>query len=361
LVASVQALEQAGVPVVLAAEAYGDDGAPDLSPGIVEPLGGQLRHGAIVARDMVLRPGEFVVAFKHGEQAAVPSLALTALAAVMHPRARLELDWPERHRIDLLYELPSGTYLREHWVDRIRRDRLRPATVFRAGGRQDKLHPDDLLACQTVTLQQPEQWQEDTVRYERLLTCTDEELRALVNGKVLVVGDLRTAGLGAQTDRHPVKYGTSIVRDVPGCYLVADAIAGLLEGRYLRSAFPLPPTTFLSMLAVAAVGCLIPMRLGARSALEEHGHRRLLWLGLLSLALLSFVVMVVTKDYWSVHLGMAGLALSLPLAGAFWVESARNRHRLFERHRLAIEDVRATADGTITLASRPATSPPIAR
>ena len=100
------------------------------------------------------------------------------------------------------------------------------------------------------------------------------------------------------------------------------------------------------------------MRLGGTRMVESPGNRRLLWVALVSLALLSFLVMVVTKDYWSVHLGMGGFSLLLPLAGALWVESARNRHRPFERHRLALEDVKATGDGTITLASRPLTSPP---
>jgi len=346
LVAGLRELEQNGVPVVLAASTYHPDGSPDLSPGLIGPLGDDLRHGATDARDMVQRPGEFVLAARIGEGAVTPSLALATLAAVLHPDARLDLDWPDGGRcINLLYESEPGAYLRE-------RDRVELTKVFEAGGHQSVFAPDDLLACNQFPLRSPEQWERRTVPYHALLTCRDDELQALVNNKLIIIGDLRTRPLGYLPDRHRVKHGLSIVNDVPGCYLLADAIAGLLDRRYMKLAIPLPATTFLSMLLVAAVGCLLPVKLAATAVFERPGPRRALWLAVLGLSAASFLVMVVTKNRATVHLGMAGFCLLANMAGSFWVEFTRNRHRILDRARRAVEDVGLATRGTVTVTSK---------
>jgi hypothetical protein len=160
-------------------------------------------------------------------------------------------------------------------------------------------------------------------------------------------------------DRHPVKYGTTVIPDVPGCYLLADAIASLMDRRYIKSVFlQLPPATLTTMLILAGVGCLLPIKLAERKALERPVHRRLLWLGLIGLSAACFIVMVMTTNYASVHLGMAGFSLLTPMIGSFWVEFARNRHRVLDRNRRTVEDVRPATDGTVTLASRQPTSHP---
>ncbi|UCC30891.1 MAG: protein kinase, partial [Phycisphaerales bacterium] len=346
LVAGVEKLEDAGIPVVLAALTYGEDGTPDLSPNLTGPLGRQLRHGAIVARDMVDRPGDFVIALKRTGQTIVPSLALTTLAAVLHPDTRLDLDWPQRsRRISLLYELEPGAYLREH-------DRIEVTKVFQRSRGRYAVRPGDLLACSTFPLDRPEQWAQRTVSYERLLSCPDEELQALAKNKLIIIGDLRTPRIGFAHDRHPVKYGMSIVEDVPGCYLLADAVAGLLDGRYMKSASPLPPLTYLLMLAAGAAGCLLPIRLATKDVFHEPGHRRYLWAALLGLSASCFLVMVAARSYAVVNWGMVGFSLFAPMAGSFWVELARNRHRILDRNRRAIDNFGLTTDGTITLAPK---------
>jgi CHASE2 domain-containing sensor protein len=343
LALGVQALEGAGIPVVLAASKYDQDGQPELSPGLTSRLGERIRHGAISARDMVQRPGEFVIAAKDPGGTAVPSLALTALAALLHPEAALDLDWPGRQAsMDLLYRTGPASYLRE-------RDRVALTRVFEAGKHQAKYAPEDLLACNKFNLQRPDQWQRRTVPYQALLTCNDEELRQRVDGKLVIVGDHRTRNTVAFPDRHRVKYGASTVSDVPGCYLLADAIAGLLSRNYLKAANPLPATTFLSMLCVAALGCVLPIKLANTELFDEPHYRVLLWLALLSIAAGSLFLIVLTREYATVHLGMAGFCLSGPMAGAFAVEFARNRHRVLDRNRQAIEDVGLDTRGTITV------------
>jgi len=169
LTAGVRRLEDAGIPVILAVLNYGPDGTPDLSPGVVGGLGDRLRQGAIVARDMVRRPGEFVMAIKRREQTVVPSVAMMTLAAVLHPAARVEFEWPGRSpSIKLLYEVQPGAYMRQ-------RDRIEFTKVV---GMLQAKHPvleGDLLAFNTFHLELPGAWQRRTVPYQTLLTCPDDE------------------------------------------------------------------------------------------------------------------------------------------------------------------------------------------
>lgn len=354
-VAGVKRLEDAGVPVILAALTYDEDGTPDLSPGVARPLGGRLRQGAIVARDMVRRPGEFVMAIKRGEETVMPSVAVITLAAILHPDARVDLEWPGRNRwINLLYEIEPGAYLRE-------RDRVEFTKVFKMGRGKRPVLAGDLLACNTFELEHPEQWRRRTVRYQTLLTCPDDELSDLVTGKLVIVGDFRTPRLGFSGDRHRVKYGASIVDDVPGCYLLADAIAGLLDRYWIKSAYLLPPTKYLSLMLVAVVGCLLPIRLATHKGFERRSHRRFLCIGLLGGSAASLLVMILSEDYVLVHLGMVGFAFFMPMTGSFWVEFVRNRHRIADRRRHTLESFGLASNQTLTLASKPGKPLPEAR
>ena len=343
---SILALENAGIPVVIAAMAYDREGKPDLSPTLCNKLGRRLRHGAIVARDMVKCPGEFIIAIQPKPGVVVPSLALSTLAAVLHPDTRLDLDWPSRDEpIHLLYELEPGAYLRK-------RDLIHPTTSFEAGRRQPYVRPTDLLASLTVDLSEPAYWEARLVSYESLLTGTREEIETHVRGKIVLFGDMRKSRFGFRADRYPVRYGTKVVDDVPGSYLQADAIAGLLDGRYWRAAFPLAPATFLTMLVLASIGCLLPIRLAAMKALGAAAGRRLAWSAIGLMAVVSFAVMIGTGHVLTVHAGMAGFALAVPMIGSLWVELARNRHRVLERNRRAIEGFGLDSDGTMTVAPR---------
>jgi CHASE2 domain-containing sensor protein len=352
LVAGVRKLEDAGTPVILAALTYREDGSPHLSPSIAEPLGAALRHGAIVARGMVLRSGEVILVIKRPDGTIIPGLALTTLAAILHPHTRLDLDWPNRKTwMNLLYEIPSGAYLRD-------RDRIEFTTVYEEKETQYAVRPGDVLACTKFTLELPETWQQRTIPYQSLLSCSDDDLRQQVEDRVVIVGDMRPPRPGFDADFHRVMYGVSKIEEVPGCYLLADAVAGLLDRRYMKSAFLPLPATFLSMLVLAAVGCLLPIRLATTELLHDARHRRLVWAGLLGLWALCFLMLIGQGGYAVVHLGMAGLALLSPLLGSLWVELARSRHRVLDRKRLALEGLGLSTAGTVTLASQPARSSP---
>jgi hypothetical protein len=286
------------------------------------------------------------MAAKRPDDTVIPSLALATLAAMLHPEAGLDLDWPERSLwIDLLYESGPGAYLRA-------RDRIELTRTMPAGSRQSVFGPDDLLACNKFTLEKPEEWQHRTVAYQTLLSCDDIELREWVHNKLVVIGDHRTRRSVFKPDRHRVKYGTSTINDVPGCYLLADAIAGLLSRHRLQVANPLPAATFWSMLCVAAIGCAVPIRVAGAEVLDRRRYRGVLWLVLLGVGAAAIFVMVAAKSYAAVHLGMAGFCLVGPMAGSFAVEFARNRHRVLDRSRQAIEDVGLATPGTITVTPR---------
>lgn len=351
LAAGIQKLEEAGVPVILGVRNYDENGVPELTSGLVDPLGDRLRHGTITARDMVERPGEFVMAIERPGGALIPSLPLATLAAMLHAEARLELDWPGRNQpLQLLYENGPGTFLRE-------RDEIKLTRAFKAQSSFDSVQVGDLVGCNVFELAKPQDWRERTVPYQILLTCSDEELRSYVSDKLLVVGDLRPRRFGFLGDRHAVKYGTTIVKDVPGCYLHSDAIAGLLNRRYVELAWPLSPKTFFMILAMAATGCLLPIRLAGWPVFECRSNRPWLWATLLALSTSSFVVMVVVKDYAAVHLAMAGFSLLAVMLGSFWVEFARNRHRIPTRRRRRINNFGSTTAGTVTLPLRRPKSP----
>ena len=117
-------------------------------------------------------------------------------------------------------------------------------------------------------------------------------------------------------------------------------------------------TMLLSMMLVAVVGCLLPIKLATVKVFDRRGCRRALWIGLFGGAAVSLLVTTLSKSYVPVHLGIVGFALLMPMAGSFWVEFVRNRHRIADRRRHALESFGLTPKRTITLASRPGKSLP---
>ncbi len=339
-----QRLHSAGTPVVLATFDFDQEGRPKLSPGITEPLGDGLRFGIITARDMVARPGEFPLALRR-DQATVPSLALSTLAAVLHSNAQLDLEWPARDRpLQLIYRLSPGAYLRE-------RDQVALTTAFSLQRDDEPAQKGDLLACTRMKLSHPSTWENRTVPYERILNGIDDELKEWVGGKVVIVGDLRRVPTGSVPDRHPVRFGATVIEEVPGVYLIADAVAGLLERRYMVAAFPPPTATFALMLLAAVMGCWLPTRPSVRATLsrtlgDDHA------LPLLALAAIGMGAMVGTHQAVSVHAGMATAACLLPAVGSFWVERARHRHFVVERREVLPNSFPLAAEGTLTLPSK---------
>jgi CHASE2 domain-containing sensor protein/predicted Ser/Thr protein kinase len=360
LVSGILALESAGVPVVLAYRTFMPDGRPYLSPNILTELDDRLRCGLIRARDMVRRPGEFVLAVRPGNaprDTLLPGIWLSVYAALFAPEARLELDWPDRNApLTMLYRISPDRYRREHHRVVVSRPFIGPGVSDEAGELgttdEERGEPGDLVAFGKFAFEPPESWERRTVPYEQLLTMSQDELRHLTAGRLLIVGDLRTAQSGDAFDRHAVKYGSGVIHDVPGCYLVADAIAGLIQQQTYR-VVAVPPLSLLALaLGSALIGCVVPIRLARWRALESDLARRCLGAGLAGMAAISFMAMTWSQHQGMVYLAVALFALALSMAGSFWVEFARNRHRMAERKRRVIENFGLSSGGTLTLPPR---------
>lgn len=327
--AGVRTLEAAAVPTVLAARTFDAAGRPDISPTLLSALNGTGRFGAILARDMVQRSGEFVVAVKRPDNTVLPSVTLVALAGILRPAAGLEAAWyGDQKSIDMLYETTPGSYLRQ-------RDRMDLTRVVPAGAPDPAVSTGDKLGCVDFRLAPSHEWQKRTLAYESLLSMTDEQLRTVARGKVLIFGDVRSARSGFAADRHPVKYATGIEDSVPGCYLLADAMTGMMNHHFLRLAYPLPLSTTVAILALAFAGCALAIPLAGGKWLDQLYGRYLSWALPGVLTVVGAALLWNSENVLLVHGGMGLMALAVPMAGSLWVELTRNRlRRLDHRSRL---------------------------
>lgn len=319
-VAGVHALEAANVPVVLAVQAYKDDDSPDLSPTILGPLEDTCHFGGILARDAVKRAGEFIVAVRHGEKVR-PSLALATLGALLHPERKLVVDWSSRTKqIQLAYQQRDGSGLvLPDW------DTVDLSRVYRSPKNVSSVRAGDTLACRTFELDRPQKWEKRTFAYEDVLSATPERLAELVGGRIVIFGDLRGPGLFRRADRHRVKYGRDIIENVPGSYLIADAIHGLLVNSYLKPAFPLNGRTLSLMGALALLGCIAPLMLARIHIFQTRQSQGTLVGIALGLAVVSIAIMLQLHQRLWLHVAMASVAFGLAMAGALWIELARTR------------------------------------
>lgn len=344
---AINALERAGTPVVLAAAAFDEDGRPMLSDALLRHLTAPHRFGAIVARDMVDRPGEFVLAVRQATSLQViPSATLAAIAAMREPSASLEVEWWDRRDpLLMLYRIDERGYLRK-------RDRVETTRAFESGAPSDWLQAGDLVAAATLPLDDPAHWERRTLRYEEVLFAEDHELPRMIGGRVAIIGDLRTRASAAAPDRHRVRVGGEVRADVPGCYLLADSLVALLDGRVMRLAWPPSGWMMIGVLTAALAGCVVPLRASMWRGLESPTGRRALWLALGITLFAATTAMWRARHPAMVAITLCVIAAAIPLAGSFAVEFARNRHHRAERARQAIEGFGFSSGGTITLPAR---------
>lgn len=316
------ALQRAGVPLVLAVRRYEQDQRPELSAALFGPLADGVGHGLILARDMVLREGEIVLALRRADNV-YPALILSAFASVVHPGRRTTLDWRDSEKTIRLICYQDAATGREPTVDPIEL-----TTVFENPAYREGTRPGDLLACKAFPLQPPAYWERRTVPYEDLLRADARRLSDLVAGKIILVGDLRKPSPRFSYDRHPVRYGMRVIDDVPGCYLVADGLNGLLANRSLRSGSTLSVSAFVGVAVFSLLACLLPPRLALNAPLTGAGVQRAVLAGLLLAAGACTVVLVFGRTWPVVHAGMFGAAVCAAMAVSFAIEFTRNRYRI---------------------------------
>lgn len=343
--------ERAGIPVVLSANNYEGDGTPELSSTLMRELGDKLRYGAITARDQVARPGEVLLAARRVEGGIIPSLILSTVAAVLHPEAMLDLDWVELDdTLTMLYRHGPRSYLRA-------RDRVNVNLVVRAQDSMPAFDIGDRLAYGKFALRTPDFWEERTFPYESILTGDTNTLRERFAGKVVFFGDVRNRAFLFAADRHAVDYGSQVIHDVPGVYILADAIANMLDRTYVRTAYPLRPTLFVALLLIAFAGCFVPVPLVLRALINSKRRRIAVWAVLIAASAVTLVLLANSHDKHVVHLALAAAALLPPFAGMLWVELARNRHRMLDRGRQSLDALIFETGQTSTI-TQPKTTPP---
>ncbi len=343
-------MDEAGIPVILATKNYDEKGRPELSATLQRMLGDKLRHGAIVARDMVKREGEFVLAVRRQDGVTVPTLSLTALSSVLHPRAVLDVEANSHDRkLSMLYQTGPSHYLRE-------RDIIQITKSMHSQVDGPGVQKGDLLYSLTCPLHEPASWESRTIAYESLLQAEENMISEMVAGKLVIIGDLRNPRWGLAADRHAAKYSQGIIKDVPGVYLQADVMTSLLHRRYYRAAFPPMGAAFPLMLLIATVGCLIPIRLARRPFFDSDKWRHRLHAVVMLGAGVSFALFVISESFTGVHASMACFALLGPMSGALWVEFVRNRHRILDRKRHSVNDICSALDDTLTIQPKRATN-----
>lgn len=325
-IAGVQALNGAGIPAAIAARGYREDKfTPRVDAEIYEALKRIVHFGSIAALDPLKRPGEFIVAVKHGRETQA-SLGLAAAAALLHPEYGFTIEWSGRNKyFHLSYSErePGGSTLPG-------KDRIDLTDCWRSHKSEKAVREGDFVASKAFDIERPEVWKKRTIALEHVLTANDEELETLVAGKIVLFGDLRAGLFGIGDDRHSVKYGNEVIENVPGCYLIGDSINGFLNSTYLKSAFPLNETVLALMGLFAFFGCLIPIPLAKTRLFRKRVARILIPVALLSVCPTCIFVMTSTYDRLSVELAMIGVAVTLAMLNSFWIEFARTQRRVFQ-------------------------------
>jgi predicted Ser/Thr protein kinase len=341
-VAGVRGLNAVAVPVVLAADRYSDGGDPVLSPDILAPLENVVHHGLILARDMsgpLDRPGEFVMALRRGQRV-IPSLALAAVGAVDFPDCRLDIDWSGRERDhqgsaaglrELVFGRNNGLSLkyrraRNSYLGIV--DHIGMTTVLANPRAQWGAQAGDLLACKAFELLEPAIWKERTIAYEAALVASDDELRGRLAGRLVIIGDVRSPHPQERRDLHRVQYVGQTVDNVPGCYMLADAIRGLLANRYLVSARPVSLLMLLILCVAALAGCLLPIPLVRTRIASPVSVRGLMLALALAMGAACFLCIDRARSFTGVHAALAGMALSIGVLASCVIEHVRNRYRV---------------------------------
>ncbi len=326
-VEGIRRLDEAHIPVVLGALDYDDDGKPKISPDIYEPLSEVIHHGLLYSRSMEDRPGEFIVALKRKDRV-YPSLALATLGGLCFPRLQSDFSWrPGSDELTIQHrERGTDDYIRD--IDQIQVMTLPPVR----DGRHETQHGDQ-AAVKVFDLVPLEKQHARTIAYEDLIIADDIQMSEWVGGKVVIFIDVRSPSFWSlrKPDLHSVRYPSGVIHNVPGGYLMANAIEGIVSSYSVNRRYWLPIEAYTLVVGMAVVGCLLA------SLLSRRGACRTLRSQLTTAGTLATITVVsgylalnpAARNYtdWAI----AGAAAGSTALLALWVEYVRNQYR-FPRH-----------------------------
>lgn len=336
----VRALSSAGVPVVLAIHRVPRDGNLPLSPTLVEALGASPRTGLILSRDQTLREGEILLALHRGDRVTM-GLSVATLAAAAHPTCRASLDWKagSEDAVRLVYQGGGARHVPDQpggddgstRADAESRswpalDRISLTTCHQTRLQQFGVLPGDYLGFKGFPMRGVEQWPTRTVDYFDVLTADGDTLRGWLAGRIVLIGDTRTRRTVFFPDRHDVRVGSQLLRDVPGVYFHAQAVADLLNGDWLDLYYPYGGAGVL-----AALGCLLSVRVARR--LSRGGMLLLIVSACGTVAVAALVTLVATplRSMPAILAACLSAALLLALAAGLMIERVRARIVAFDR------------------------------
>ncbi|MCA9253181.1 MAG: protein kinase [Phycisphaerales bacterium] len=319
----IRRLDEAGVPVALGSFEYDESGKPKIASTIYEPLREVIHHGLIYSRNMVDRPGEFIIALQRGDRT-IPSLALATLGGLFYPHLQSDVSWVPRTDTLTVQHRIRGT---EDYIRDI--DQIQVITLPPVNDRRMKTEVGDRPATKVFDLVPLKRQQARTIPYEKLLNASDDQLRMWVGGKVVVFIDVRSPGRWPwqQRDLHSVRYPTGVVHNVPGGYLMANAIEGIVSSHSVNRRYWLPFEAYSMIVGMAIVGCLLA------NLISRRGICRTLRSQLVTVAMFAGFTAICTvlifdssaREFtdWAIGGAAAGSTVIL----ALWVEYVRNQYR----------------------------------
>lgn len=280
-VRGVAALQQRGVDVTVAISNWlaASGGTPALSPAIAP----HVRWGSNIANFTRQSAWKVVLFMQRGQSDPQPSLALCALASVRHPAAGFVMDFHAgSERLTIRYwrsgeSAPAGA---RSWLDQFNEVQLVSWEVSDSDAPAVSLRRGDVLGYYMLNMPADATLAAATIEYGRALSAPIEELRAALDGKVVVVGDMRSA-----IDPHPHPGG----RQIAGCLGHAVAIEQLLREASFRR--PTSAERVAIVLAAGMLGALV----GAR---RRTAARRLAASGALMLAGAVACVLAATQCWY---------------------------------------------------------------
>ncbi|MCG3129158.1 MAG: Serine/threonine-protein kinase PknD [Phycisphaerae bacterium] len=280
-VRGVTALQQRGVDVTVAISNWlvASGGQPALSP-VIAP---HVRWGSNVANFTSQSAWKVVLFMQRGQSDPQPSLALCGLASARQPGAGFVMDFHAgSERLTMRYWRsggggPAGA---RSWLDQFNEVQLVSWEVRDSDAPAVSLRRGDVLGYYLLNMPSDATLAAATTEYGRAISATIEELRAELGGKVVVVGDMRSA-----IDPHPHPRG----RQIAGCLGHAVAIEQLLREASFRR--PSSVERVAIVLAAGMVGALV----GAR---RPAAGRRLTANGTLMLAGAVACVLAATQCWY---------------------------------------------------------------
>lgn len=216
LIAGMQALRAADVPVVVGVGALDVNSEPTECPTILQAAS---TYGTLAATDpgSRLRDWKLPACIQRGFAAPVPSLTVAAYAAALQPGAELELV-AEKTQVVLRFrkrDPPPGAL---RWY---RNERTIPCKQVGIEAPNRVLWPGDRLSLMTIPAIQEPARKPQIFEYEDVLAADPKALTRWFAGRAVLIGDMLPG-----RDMHKTVEGDTVY----GCEVQAQVLQSLLSG-----------------------------------------------------------------------------------------------------------------------------------